>query len=348
MNLEDQIRALLEAQGKADQEQDSDDSTAEKQQPQSDSSEPEQQPDPNAQEQPEEQPAVSLDNPITPGLAAPDVISPQSEIEAANQEGAEDIEEEDRKKNAVTNESLIDLLGDDFSEDFKFKASTIFEAAVNDRVAQIRNQLLEQHKRAIDDVEQRAQIFAENKIESVLGELCSEWKQSNAIAVDAGIKVQLAEDFMSNLRSVFEQHNVEMPKSKVDLYQAVVEEKAELQSQIVAAVDTVKQLTEELNAIRKDQIISESVSEMSAIESARFRSLVEDFDCSDEIEFRRKMSIVKQSFFESRQSKSKQSREKLAEEFVSAPVIIEETPTPSIVNEDRTMSSYLRAINGRR
>lgn len=341
MNLEDQIRALLEAQGKAEQKQEPDDSEVEQKQPQQDSSQPAQ-PTPVEQEEPE-QPAVTLDNPITPGL-----VTPQSEIQAAELQGEQDEEEENRKENVVANESLIDLLGDDFSEDFKFKASTIFEAAVNERVAEIRKQLLEQHKRAIDEVEQRTQIFAENKIESALGELCSEWKQSNAIAVDSGIKVQLAEDFMSNLRSVFEQHYVEMPQSKVDLYQAALKEKAELQSQMVAVVDTVKQLTEELNEIRRDRIITESVSEMSAIESARFRELVEDFDCSDEIEFRRKMSIVKQSFFESRQSKSKQSREKLAEEFVSAPLIVEETPTPVIVNEDRTMSSYLRAINGRR
>lgn len=338
MNLEDQIRALLEAQGKAEQKQDSDDSTA-AQPPQSDSSEPTQ-PDPNAQE---EQPAVTLDNPITPGL-----VSPQSEIQAAEIQGEQDEEEENRKENVVANESLVDLLGNDFSDDFKFKASTIFEAAVNERVAQIRKQLLEQHQRAIDEVEQRTQVFAENKIESVLSELCTEWKQDNALAIDTGIKVQLAENFIGNLRSVFEQHYVEMPQSKVDLYQAALDEKTELQTQIVAAVDTVKQLTEELNAIRRDNIISECVSEMSAIESARFRELVEDFDCSDEIEFRRKMSIVKQSFFEGRNTKAKHSREKLTEELVSTPVIVEETQSTSVVTEDRTMSSYLRAINGRR
>lgn len=341
MNLDDQIRALLEAQGKAEQDQDSEDS---KQKVQSQSvQQPESQLPQSSDQQDQEQqdPAVTLDNPITPGL-----VSPENEIEVAREQGEKDEEEENKKQNVVANESLIDLLGDDFSDDFKFKASTIFEAAVNARVAEIRKHLMEKHESAITDIEQRTQEFAENKIESVLEELCEDWRSENQLAIDAGIKVQLAETFMSNLRQVFEQHNVEMPVAKVDLYQAALNEKADLESALMEAVDTNKQLLEELNIIRRDNIIAESVQELSAFESAKFRELVEDFDYRNEIEFRRKMSIVKQSFFEGKQSRVKKSREQIAEEFVSAP-IIEETPSTNIVMEDRTMSSYLRAINGR-
>ena len=328
MTLEEQIKALLEATDqKAD---DKDDDQADRV---------------------DDEPAVKIENPMDPNLTSSE--TPQGDIEAAEKQGEEDEDEEEDEKDddkKKVEESISDLLGDEFSEEFKLKAQTIFEAAVKDQVMKIEQKLQEEHNATVAKLEeefeekfvQRSKQLEEetgDKIDGYLNFLAEEWKKDNEVALEAAIKSELTESFIDNLKSLFEQHYVDLPEQKVDLYAKVVEEKTEMESALATTVSTVKKLTEELNQIKRDQIIEEAAKEFSSLDQARFKTLTEDFAFEDADTFKTKVGIVKKSFF----SQKSTAKEQLTEELVKSEQIVE-TSEPVQIVENTVMSAYLSAL----
>lgn len=328
MTLEEQIKALLEATDKKADDKDEDQSD-----------------DKDQADRVDDEPAVKIENPMDPDLQSSE--TPQSEIAAAEMQGEEDEEKEEKEKVA---ESISDLLGDEFSEEFKLKAQTIFEAAVKDQVMKIEQKLQEEHNTAVAKLEedfeekfvQRSKQLEEetgDKIDGYLNFLAEEWKKDNEVALEAAIKSELTESFIDNLKSLFEQHYVDLPEQKVDLYAKVVEEKTEMESALATTVGSLKKLTEELNQIKRDQIIEEAAKEFSSLDQARFKTLTEDFAFEDADTFKTKVGIVKKSFFGQKST----AKEQLTEELVKNEPIVEANEPVQIV-ENTVMSAYLSAL----
>lgn len=323
MTLEEQIKALLEAKEKDD----------EKDQDQAD--------------RVDDEPAVKIENPMTPGMQSSEV-SPQGEIAAADEQGEEDEKEEDEKEKVA--ESISDLLGDEFSEEFKLKAQTVFEAAVKEQVTKYKAELQEEHNAAVAKLEekfeekflQRSKHLQEetsDKIDGYLNFLAEEWKKENQVALEAAIKSELTESFISNLKTLFEQHYVDLPEERVDVYAKVVEEKSQMESALATTVSKLKTLTEELHQIKRDQIIEESAKDFSSMDRARFKTLTEDFAFEDASSFKTKVGIVKKSFF----GQKSIAKEHLAEELTKNEPIVESSEPVQIV-ENTVMSAYLKAL----
>ncbi len=357
MTLEDQIKALLEANEKKDADAAGDDK------------EPADHVDP--------EPAVKIENPMDPNLTSSDVAtSPQDEIAAAETQGAADVEAEqglrnqeepeskeadadegedkdkDKKKADQVTESIADLLGNEFSDEFKLKAQTIFEAAVKDKVLQIQEKLQEEHQAAVAVLEEKfqeklvtrsQQLDEENsdKIDGYLNFLAEEWKKDNQIALESAIKTELTESFITQLKSVFEQHYFDLPEEKVDAYSKALEEKAEVESALATTVGSLKKLTEELNQIRREQIIAESTKDLAGLDATRLVALTEDFAFEDAETFKQKVSIVKTQFFG---KKSSQAKEQLTEELTKSTPIVEEVTAVETVQEGNAMSAYVKAL----
>jgi hypothetical protein len=343
MTLEDQIKALLEA--KEDKKED--DQAKEKEQA----------------DRVEDEPAVKVDNPMDPSLGSseeePASMMPQTDDEKEEESDEEEKEDEkeeeedsddDKKK---MQESISDLLGDEFSDEFKLKAATIFEAAVKAQVLEFKAKLDEEHTSKLAKLEEEfEEKFAirckqldeetSDKIDGYLSFLAEEWKKDNAIALEAAIKTELTESFISNLKTLFEQHYVDLPDDKVDLYTQSLQEKAELEKALATSVTTMKQISEELAQVKREQIIEESVKDFTSLDIARFKTLVEDFAYEDEETFKKKISIVKKSFFEQKQSSVK---EQLTEDLVNSQEIVEDISPVEVPQENPVMSTYLRALS---
>lgn len=336
MTLEEQIKALLEATDKKADDKDEDQSD-----------------DKDQADRVDDEPAVKIENPMDPDLQSSE--TPESEIadaekqgeEDESDDGEEDVDSDDKKK---VEESISDLLGDEFSEEFKLKAQTIFEAAVKDQVMKIEQKLQEEHNATVAKLEEEfEEKFVErskqleeetgDKIDGYLNFLAEEWKKDNEVALEAAIKSELTESFIDNLKSLFEQHYVDLPEQKVDLYAKVVEEKAEMESALATTVGSLKKLTEELNQIKRDQIIEEAAKEFSSLDQARFKTLTEDFAFEDADTFKTKVGIVKKSFFGQKST----AKEQLTEELVKSEVIVE-TSEPVQIVENTVMSAYLSAL----
>lgn len=334
MTLEEQIKALLEAKEKEDKDAD------------------------DAKEQADrvdQDPVVKIENPMDPNLTSSE--TPEGEIAAADAQGQmpdgemkpEEAEEDDEKKEVK--ESISDLLGDEFSDEFKVKAHTIFEAAVKDQVIKFQAKLQEEHNAAVAKLEeqfeekflQRSKHLEEetsDKIDGYLNFLAEEWKKENEVALEVAIKSELTESFINSLKTVFEQHYIDLPEDKVDLYSKVVEEKSEVETALATTVGSLAKLTEELNQIKREQIITEAAKDFSSMDKSRFQSLTEDFAFDDAESFKTKVGIVKKSFFG---NKSTAAKEQLTEELVKTEVIVE-TNEPVTLNENTAMSAYVTAL----
>lgn len=274
--------------------------------------------------------------------------------------------EEDEKSETVAeaDTTLVDLLGQEFSEEFKLQAQTIFEAAVKDKVATATQKLEEEFAAKTAKIEEdfntksasmekefqekfEAQVKhieeeTSEKIDGYLSYVAEEWTTKNELALEAGIKTELTESFIDKLKTLFEQHYIDLPESKVDLYKQAIEEKAGLEQEVATIVASMKTLKEELDQIKRANIIEESVKELSSLDASRFNTLVEDFVFEDEETFKKKVAIVKKSFFENKQSVAK---EQLAEELVKTEVITEtNSTTDEIIQENTAMSAYLKAL----
>lgn len=351
MTLEDQIRALLEA--KNNQEKEDRAADDQKGMDQTDST-PEQQDGQDQADRVDQEPAVKIENPLTPGLTSSEFETPESEIQNAEMQGVEDEKEEDEKENQKSvNESISDLLGDDFDDEFKLKASTIFEAAVKDQVIKIEAKLQEEHKAAVvklqEEFDEKLAIRGKqleeetsDKIDGYLGHLAESWKQDNKIALETAIKSELTESFISNLKAVFEQHYIDLPDDKVDLYQKTLEEKAEMEMALSTTVGNLARLQEELNKAKRANIIEEASKEFSSLDASRFKSLTEDFNFDDEDTFKNKLSIVKKSFFGNKTQST--GKEHLSEELKKATEIVETESHVETVVENTAMTQYLRAL----
>lgn len=335
MNLEEQIKALLEK--KSEEVKDSKEDAKQDQQPA------------DHQDQQEEQPAVTIENPLDPNLTAAD-LSPQAEIQDAQEQGVKDEEEENKKENQVA-ESIGDLMGADLSEEFKANAQKIFETAVAHQVAQIKESLEKEQQLAVTKIEedfenkfvQRCKLFEEEhceKIDGYLGHLVESWKQDNEVALEAAIKSELTEAFIGNLKQFFESHYMDLPSEKVDLYQQAIDEKQEIESKLNESVQEMKVLEEQLNGFKREHIIEEFSKEFSSLDKARLKSLTEDFEFDDEESFRKKVSNVKGSFFTTKGN----AKEQLTEDLISTPKIVE-TGTKVNLEENTTMSAYVRALS---
>lgn len=304
-------------------------------------------------------PAVKIDNPINPDLNGSDTdgdgVDDEEEAEEQQQQQEEVaapavpvVEQKSMKQ------SVEELLGDEFSEDFKLQAVTIFEAAVKEQVVKIENALKAEYAQKAASLQEDfdSKLVAEtSKIEEDLSEeingyltiMSEEWMRKNELAVHAGIKAELVESFIDGMKTLFEEHYVDLPEEKLDIVGKLEEEKQSLESNLNASAVALTEMTEKYNAVVRDQIIAESAKDFTSLDFERFKVLTEDFDFENETTFRKKVEIVKKAFFETKAERI-QKKESLSESFIPSQEIVEES-TIDVDAQPSSMSAYLKYLN---
>lgn len=227
-----------------------------------------------------------------------------------------DMEEEAIvEEDTSANEDLEVLISGDesLSEDFKAKASVIFEAAINNRVESKVQELDEAFDAKIDSLEEK---FAEetteaiveaktdlvDKIDSYLNYVVENWMEENRIAVEAGIRTEIAEGFMNKLQSLFVESYIEVPESKVDLVDQLAEEVQELENRLNAETSTNMEMHESMNNLKRMMIISEASKDLADTQASKLEKLAEGVDFENEEKFAFKVMTIKESYFSAKQT----------------------------------------------
>ena len=247
-----------------------------------------------------------------------------------------DKKKKDNMKIASYNKESIDvrkdvdalLEGEDFSDEFKTKAETIFEAAVSSKISEVKETLEEEKTKAIEE----AKEDMVDKIDSYLTYVTEEWKKENQLAIERGLKGEIAEDFITGLKSLFEDHYIDVPNEKYDILEAQTKEIEELKAKVNDLMEQDKSTKNRVGELVRESLISEVSKDLAETEKEKFHSLTADVEFSGEESFKEKLSTLKESYFPS---------EKKVEEVLS-----EDAESPKTIEADSdAMAAYTAAIN---
>jgi hypothetical protein len=191
------------------------------------------------------------------------------------------------------------------TEDFKAKASILFEAAVADKVNSIQEELESQYT---EDLQEEVTYVRESlveKIDDYLSFVVESWIEENQEFVDNKLRTEITENFMTALQGVFTEHYIEVPASKVDLVDELSEEVAEVKESLANAEAEKSELASQVVTLQREKIISEASTDLASTEAGKLSSLVEDTEFVDADTFSAKVATIKEGFFK----ESKQSEE---------------------------------------
>ena len=186
---------------------------------------------------------------------------------------------------------------EDLNEEFKEKATTIFEAAV---VAKVNEQLekisVNFEAELSEEVETVRKEMTEN-LDQYLDYVVEQWMEENRLAVEQGLKAEMVEDFLKGLKGLFEDHYVEIPDEKVDVVEELAARAEELESKLNEQIEKNVELRGVVEQYDREQLIESVSNGLTDTQKAKFGTLAEGIDFSDEESFVNKLTIVKESYF---------------------------------------------------
>ena len=267
-------------------------------------------------------------------LAEADNAKTEEELKKLEDQKAE-IDE--RIKSISVKEDMEALMGSDdtLSEEFKIKAATIFEAAVKSKVRSEVERIDEQVNSEKDSELETYKEELTEKVDTYLNYVVEEWTKENELAIERGLKGEIAEDFISGLKQLFEDHYIDVPDEKYDVLEAQSEKISELEEKLNEAIQKSVDLTSSNEKLVREQVISEVSEDLADTEIEKFKSLTQDVDYGDEASFREKLDTLKENYFPKSQPSST-SDETFGDEDGS---------TAQDVDTTDAMKSYMSAIS---
>jgi len=216
------------------------------------------------------------------------------------------------------------------SDDFKQKAETIFEAAINTKVNAEIDRLEEKYNEELSEEIESTKKDLVEKVDSYLNYVVEGWMEENKLAIQNGLRTEIAEDFMTKLKGLFEESYIEVPEGKVDLVDELAANVEELEDGLNKATESNIKMNEELETYKREAIIREASKGLAETEVEKLKGLAENVDFENEETFAQKVAQLKESYF----AKAKTN---------SGEEAIEENDTPTVETSD-TMASYLSAM----
>jgi len=232
-------------------------------------------------------------------------------------------------------QDLNALISDEatLSEEFKSKAETIFEAAIKSKLSEEIDRLEAKYEEELSEEIESTKADLVEKVDSYLNYVVEQWMEDNKVAIQSGLRAEIAENFMTSLKGLFEESYIDVPDSKVDLVDDLADTVEELEESLNATTAKAIELSEELEVYKRDFIIRESARGLAATQVEKLKSLVEDVDFEDEETFAMKVETVKNSYFNKEVTESKEA------EFVAT-----EEQGQSVVSTSSSMDAYLTAL----
>ena len=234
-------------------------------------------------------------------------------------------------------EALVE--GEDLTPEFKEKATTIFEAAVQAKVNKLmvekEVELEEKNEEKLTEEVSKIKDELTTQVDDYLNYVSEQWMEENKLAVEKGIRTEITESFINGMKNLFNEHYIEIPEDKVDvvddLFQKVEELEEQLNKQIQESVD----LKKEVSTYKKEKVVQSLTSGLSDTQAEKVKELAEGVDAEDE-KLEEKVQVIKENYF----PKSANNSETLVEEVVNNEDSEEKTET--VINEQ--MNHYLSAI----
>ena len=202
-------------------------------------------------------------------------------------------------------EDIDAIFGEDLSEDLREKAETVFEAAVNARVAEINTQYSEAFDEQINEAKEAIKEDMTGKLDEYINYLSEQWLEENQVAIESSLKVEVAESFMSGLKGLIEAHNVILPEdNETDVLASLESRVEELEGKLEEETSEKISLANELIESQVQNIFAEAVDGLADTQIEKLRALSEGLDYENVEDFSNKLNTLKESYLEDKQAKS--------------------------------------------
>ncbi len=209
------------------------------------------------------------------------------------------MEQADNSEESYDVKADVDaLVGDsDLSEEFKNKAATIFEAAIKSKVKAETVKLEEEYAKKLEENTESQKAELVEKVDSYLNYVVEEWMKENEIAIERGIKGEIAEDFISGLKKLFEDHYIDVPDEKYNVLEDQATKIDTLEKKLNEEIEKNVELHKHNGDLKRQDIIDEMSTDLADTAKEKFDGLVESVEYSTEKDFRNKVETLKESYF---------------------------------------------------
>jgi hypothetical protein len=221
----------------------------------------------------------------------------EDEDEDEKEKDGEDDEDEMKEDFDIEEDVEALVSGEDLTEEFKEKAKTIFEAALRSKVSEIKESLEEQYNQALQEEVQEIANELQERADSYLEYVADEWMHENQLAITRGIKEELTESFLVNLKGLFEQHYVSMPDEKYDVLENMVNKLDEMEDKLNEQIEKNIQLSKRLCEAVADGILDDVADGLAATQKEKLASLAESVEFESEESYREKLETLRESYF---------------------------------------------------
>ena len=218
----------------------------------------------------------------------------------------EKAEEKEDKKEIDVKEHVDALIAgeDSLSEEFKTKAATVFEAAIKSKVKEIAEEMQADYDKKLTEETSKSKDELVEKVDSYLAYVVEEWMKENELALERGIKGEIAEDFIGGLKKLFEDHYIDVPDEKYNVLEDQSSKIEELEKKLNESIEKNVELSKENGNFKRQDIIDEASKDLAETQKEKFNKLAEEIDYKNEEDFKTKVSTVKESYFGKKETSS--------------------------------------------
>jgi hypothetical protein len=243
-------------------------------------------------------------NKIHSTKAAKSATAPTTKPSAASadtQNTMRKVSEEEEADELSYEEDIEAMFGDDstISEEFRTKATTIFEARVHDRVSQIQEELESQYAGMLEEAINEIKSDLTEKVDDYLSYVVEQWIAENEIAIDSGLRSELTEEFIAGLRNLFAEHYIDVPEDKVDLVDELAGKVEELEGKLNEEIERGISFAKALVESRKNEVTREVCEGLTTTQIEKMKTLAESVQFSTEDEYKSKIESIRENYFPS-------------------------------------------------
>ena len=229
----------------------------------------------------------------------------KSEVKEEDKKEDEKVKEEKEKDIDVKEHVDALVAGDDsLSEEFKQKAATVFEAAIKSKVKEIAEDIQADYDKKLTEETSKSKDELVEKVDSYLAYVVEEWMKENELALERGIKGEIAEDFIGGLKKLFEDHYIDVPDEKYNVLEDQSSKIEELNKKLNESIEKNVELSKENGKLQRQDIIDEASKDLAETQKEKFNKLAEEVEYSNEGDFKSKVATIKESYFGKKESTS--------------------------------------------
>ena len=282
----------------------------------------------------------SLENDQKPGSSV-------KEEEVATPEDKEVVAED---KVEETKEVEIDLSADvkalvsndaDLSEEFKDKAATIFETAVKTRIQEQTKILEAQYEEKLSSEKETIKEAMVEKVDSYLNYVVEEWMKENELAVERGIRTEIAEDFITGLKDLFKEHYIDVPEEKYNVLDDLTNQNKKLEEKLNEQIAKNVDLSKEVSQSAKKLAIDEIAEDLAETEKEKFEKMAENVEYDSADKFKEKLETIKESYFPKTKIEETASKDEVDSVAANAPI---ESNTDAMAAYTAAITKNLKSV----